>query len=275
MQKLNLIDKDRSDIGYKVISFPDGESHIVLEEINRKDMVNVFCRIANPDDLFLLMQVGDILNRQEVQFKLNISYLMGMRMDRVMSFNEAFSLKVVANVINLLNAKKVQILDQHSDKTMSLIHNSYNAQPNLQFILEDTICFPDKGAADRYMFSIKETWFKKPVLICNKKRDLHTGELSGFEILNPEVYTGGSICVVDDLCDAGGTFAGVSKEIRKIAPNAELNIQVTHMVNPKGIVTLSEHYDHVTFTDSFYNWSKLYDLPKNVTCKTVWNYESN
>lgn len=275
MQKLNLIDKDRSDIGYKVISFPDGESHIVLDEINRKDMVDVFCRIANPDDLFLLMQVGDILNRQEVQFKLNISYLMGMRMDRVMSFNEAFSLKVVANVINSLNATSVRIVDSHSDITTSLIRNSYNIQPNLHFISENTICFPDKGAADRNKLIIQNSDFKKPVLICNKKRDLHTGELSGFEILNPEVYIGGSICVVDDLCDGGGTFAGVAKEIRKIAPNAELNIQVTHMVNPKGIVTLSEHYDHVTFTDSFYNWNKLYNLPENVTCKTVWNHESN
>lgn len=275
MQKLNLIDKDRSDIGYKVISFPDGESHIVLDEINRKDMVDVFCRIANPDDLFLLMQVGDILNRQEVQFKLNISYLMGMRMDRVISFNEAFSLKVVANVINSLNATRVRIAYPHSNKTTDLIHNSCKIQPNLWSISEDTLCFPDKGAAERYGLSICNTGFTKPVLICNKKRDLHTGELSGFEILNPEVYTGGSICVVDDLCDAGGTFAGVAKEIRKIAPNAELNVQVTHMVNPKGIVTLSEHYDHVTFTDSFYNWNNLCDLPKNVTCKTVWNHESN
>lgn len=39
-----------------------GEPHIVLKEINRKDDVAVVCRVANPTDLFILMQVGDILN---------------------------------------------------------------------------------------------------------------------------------------------------------------------------------------------------------------------
>ena len=73
---------------YRVIQFPDGEPHIILENIDRKDDLSVTCRVCNPTDLFILMQVGDILNRQGVSFILHITYLMSMRMDRVMSYDE-------------------------------------------------------------------------------------------------------------------------------------------------------------------------------------------
>lgn len=63
MQILNLIRPEKSDVKYEVIQFPDGEPHIVLNGIDRKDDLTVVCRICNPTDLFILMQVGDILNR--------------------------------------------------------------------------------------------------------------------------------------------------------------------------------------------------------------------
>lgn len=34
-------------------------------------------------------------------------------------------------------------------------------------------------------------------------------------------------------------------------PDRKLAIYVTHMVNPKGITTLSENYDEVYFTNSY------------------------
>lgn len=38
---------------------------------------------------------------------------------------------------------------------------------------------------------------------------------------------------------------------------------VTHMVNPKGITTLSENYKEVYFTNSYKDWNKE-TLPDNV-----------
>lgn len=38
-----------------------GDFHIVLNGIDRKDDLTVVCRVCNPTDLFILMQVGDIL----------------------------------------------------------------------------------------------------------------------------------------------------------------------------------------------------------------------
>lgn len=67
MQVLNLIRPEKSDIKFKIIQFPDGEPHIVLNGIDRKDDLTVVCRVCNPTDLFILMQVGDILNRHSMK----------------------------------------------------------------------------------------------------------------------------------------------------------------------------------------------------------------
>lgn len=121
MRILNLVRPEKSDIKFEIITFPDGEPHIKLEGIDRKDKVIVVCRITSPKDLFILLQIGDILNRHEVTFALHIYYLMSMRMDRVISFNEACSLKVVSDLINSMNPESVNVLEPHSHKTEALI----------------------------------------------------------------------------------------------------------------------------------------------------------
>ena len=120
MKRINLFDKTKSDVWYEIITFPDGEKHVVLEDIDRKESYNIVTRIKSGDDLFILAQVGDILNRAEVYFNITIYYLMSMRMDRVMNWNESFSHKVVANIINSINTPAVQIFHPHSDNVSSL-----------------------------------------------------------------------------------------------------------------------------------------------------------
>ena len=114
MKIISLINIDDSEVKYVRTVFPDGETHIKFTtDIDRKKEYRVICRITNPTDLFELMQVGNILNRLSVYWELDILYLMGMRMDRVISFNEAFSLEVVANMINSLNISKIGIYHPH------------------------------------------------------------------------------------------------------------------------------------------------------------------
>lgn len=74
--------------------------------------------------------------------------------------------------------------------------------------------------------------------------------------------------IVDDLCDGGGTFAGVAAAIREINPDAQIDIAVTHMVNPKGIETLSKNFRHVWFTNSYKDWE---NLPENVTMVDIFS----
>ena len=82
MQVIDFINKR----GCEVISFPDGEKHLKINQLDRKDNVKIICRITNSDELFLLMQLSDILNRQCVVIEeIVISYLMTMRCDRLFS----------------------------------------------------------------------------------------------------------------------------------------------------------------------------------------------
>ena len=256
MLNLNLINLEKSDIGYTISTFPDGEPYIKLEEFSRREEVNVITRITSPFELFRLMQVGNILNRHGVVWNVYITYLMSSRMDRVMSFQEPFSLEIVAECINNLKPSFVELLCPHSDRVYNLISNcSYTEYPFNYEDLEtyDYICYPDKGAAERYKYLVED---QSRIITCTKVRDPQTGQLSGFQVSNPEIYKGAgmSICVIDDLCDGGGTFIGIAQKLRELDPNVKLSIKITHAVQPLGLQKLLDHYDHVEITNSYNDW---------------------
>lgn len=272
MQILNLINKEKSDIDYSISRFPDGEVQITLGEINHKDRLTVKCRITSSEELFLLMQVMDILDRHGMLYEVHIYYLMTMRMDRVMDFNKPFSLEIVAKMLKLFNAKKVYILEPHSNRLLWDVHFFRElflpdlSQSIREFFDTFQIVFPDAGAKSRY----KDFDGVYPAIFCSKVRDVNTGKLSGFKIDNPQDINGYDLLIFDDLCDGGGTFCGIASEIKKIKPDVKLSIFVTHMVNPKGIENLSKTFDHVWFTNSYKDWKKDWEgqptpFPKNVT----------
>ena len=262
MQIINLINKDKGDIVYDIINFSDGEKHIkFITEINRKDSVKVICRITSMDELFILMQVGDILNRMEVEWALVITYLMGMRMDRVMSFNEAFSLKIVAKTINDMHPDAVFVVEPHSDRTLKLINNS---TPLMNHFAEAAmtdpehnymIVFPDAGAKLRYGEALEN---KVPMMTCHKKRDPATGKLSGFGIDNPEVLNEYPECnaffVIDDLCDGGGTFCGIADQLKELCPDFHRTLAITHAVAARGIYKVMDYYNDLFITNSYADW---------------------
>lgn len=255
MQILNLTNIKDSDIKYTISRFPDGEVQITLDNINRKDVTKIVCRVTNAEELFLLGQVADILNRQGVRFKLTILYLMSMRMDRVMDFNRPFSLKIVTDFINGLGAISVELLEPHSIRSITELHaGAFSLIPQEPNEPAQRV-FPDKGAAEREKVGPDD-------LVFEKVRDLETGKINSLRLSNPENIKSKAFYVKDDLCDGGGTFVGIAKALKELVPDAKLYISVCHMVNPKGIENLSANYDHVWFSNSYKNWE---NLPENVT----------
>lgn len=261
---INLINPERSQVKYELTVFPDGEPHIKLEEIDRKKEYRIVCRITNPSELFVLAQVGHILKRQDVIFDIVITYLMSMRMDRVISFNEAFTLQIVAGIINALGAEKVYVFEAHSERVFKEIFNSRSFDPlknttefsnfEREFILnrDNAICFPDHGAFCRYGSMVS------PLVktLCMKKvRDLENkGIIKSMEL---EDYIEGDVSVItiiDDLCDGGGTFCWASSILREKFPNAKIQIFVKHLVNPVGLKKLAETFDAVYITNSYKDW---------------------
>ena len=275
MKQINLVDKNKSDVGYEIFSFPDGEKHIKLEPFDRKESYQIATRIKSGDDLFLLAQVGDILKRAGVYFTIKIYYLMSMRMDRVMTYEEAFSLDVVAKIINGIGANFVQVFHPHSDAVYRLINNC-QAYDEAVFgtggaydIILDTygdgtaVCYPDAGAATRY----RRNTARANCITLSKKRDINNkGEITNMEIKEicgtlfgekdgEQVFLGENILIIDDLCDGGRTFIEAAKLLRAKFNPKRLGIFVRHLVNPYGQLNLINNFDDVYVTNSYDEWN--------------------
>lgn len=265
MQILNLINKEKSDIDYSISRFPDGEVQITLGEFSHKDEINVKCRITSAEELFILMQVSDILKRHGMKFSISIYYLMSMRMDRVMSFDRPYTLNIVVNVLDNLGAYRIYLFCPHSSTALDLFRYTSVAQINpdgldnmVDTIFNDyQIVLPDAGAVERTAGDIPED-----VVIGEKVRNITTGKIESIKIKNPEVIDGRPLLIIDDLCDGGGTFVWLAQTIREIDSKADINIVVCHMVNFKGIENLSKNFNRVWFTNSYKTWE---NLPNNVT----------
>lgn len=270
MQILNLINKEKSDIDYSVSRFPDGEVQITLGEINHKDGLLVKCRITSAEELFILMQVCDILRRHGIGFSISIYYLMSMRMDRVMDFNRPFSLSIICDVLDNLGAVNIGIFSPHSEEYKRFFRNTTTLEITSAFPNIDTTAYqlvlPDRGARDRD----KGVGFVGSYIFGKKCRDLESGRIISIDLENPERLDGRSLLIRDDLCDGGGTFVGIAEAIKRVQPDAKISIYIDHMVNPRGIENLSKTFYHVWFTNSYKDWKKDWEgqptpFPKNVT----------
>lgn len=250
-------------IEYERFVYPDGQPNIRLKtEIDRKEGVDIACRVRNPNELFDLLMVADIVNRQSYVDKLVILYLMGGRTDRVLSFDQPFTLRIVADMINTIKAKNVEIIDPHSNRTIDLINNSKSnkdvaSYSNLK-VEGYVVAIPDEGAAKKH----------KADIICSKVRDAATGKLSGFKIDKVYCCTSGSnMILLDDLIDGGGTFLGICEKLKELNPS-ELALVVTHAIQEEGLRKVSKVYDKVFITNSYKDWQDddawIGDKPENV-----------
>lgn len=256
MKTLNLVHPNSGDIEVKIGQFPDGEPTVEVEsDLSQfqNEEVMILTRITSPRDLFVLQLVGDILHRWEIKFSIYISYLMSQRMDRVMAFTRPYSLKVVANTINSINATNVALEEPHSDVAINLINNSFSLEPKILAPIEDALLvFPDAGACERY------SSYKGHAVIGKKHRDISTGAIQGIEIQNPDLLRElkyNSLVIVDDLVDGGGTLLAIGKQLKDLVGDISINVSVTHAVNAKGLERLINSFDGVYITNSYFDWN--------------------
>lgn len=256
--------------GCKITTFPDGEMHVTINELNRRIPVSVYCRITCADDLFCLMQVADVLKRQEMIIDhLFIGYLMSMRCVRLFDINRPFSLKLVADIINGIGALQVGIVEPHSNVSLLKIKNSVGVMATMEFFYREIVkpnennldivaVLSDNGARSRYQPS------SLPFIVCGKERDPETGKLLSFTVDAGETdCKDKDLVVLDDLCDGGGTFVGLAPKLRELEPKS-LSLLVTHAIQLEGIRKVAEAYDHVYITNSYKAWENE-SLPENVT----------
>ncbi len=264
MHTLDLIYPEQSDLLFKALVFPDGQPHIKIDTasaagIDKKAPLRIMCRLTNPSDLLMVLLVKNTLDYLEFEHtELHVSYLMAARMDRVMLEGEPFSLKVVAAMLNLGHFKKVKIFDPHSEVSTALVDRSYTVT-NHAFVADAIQHYRAANTTGAYCLVSPDARALKKihklaqyldithVVECMKERDLKTGALTNFQTATTNLE--GQTCfLVDDICDGGGTFAGVAALLKEKGA-AQVVLIVSHGIFSKGITIPA--VDHIYTTDSF------------------------
>jgi ribose-phosphate pyrophosphokinase len=175
----------------------------------------------------------------------------GARQDRLKWEGDwLFTLKSVARMINDRQFERVITLDPHSMATTALIDRLevYPVDFNTGFpaVTYAGVIAPDLGASKRAEEAARQ--LNVPVFQAGKKRDPETNKLSGFKFYD-SLIPDSHYLVVDDLCDAGGTFLGLADEAKTVY-GVTLDLFVTHGLFTKGTSALTQKYETLITTDS-------------------------
>ncbi|QAX98090.1 ribose-phosphate pyrophosphokinase [Pseudomonas phage PaGz-1] len=245
----------------KVWTFPGGEVGVNVSGIDASvgSFVNVKAQIQNSDDIMALLNVTEAIRAAmgRPHMTLLLGYVPYARQDRRCNPGDAFSLKVFANLINSAGYDRVIVVDPHSEATLHLINNVEVVSQASVFggLLDRSdweqyqLVAPDIGATKRTEQFAKETG-AGVIIRCNKKRDLQTGKIEGFEILNPsDIDPDLPLLVLDDICDGGATFRSVAKALRgysEVMPD----LFVTHGIFSKGVDCLLDDFGCIYTSDT-------------------------
>ena len=216
--------------------------------------------IKSSDDLMALILATSAIRSHypRAQLGLFLYYTMYGRQDRACNPGEAVGIKVFADIINTLEYTSVLIFDPHSHVTPACIKNS---QVVGQFDIfgsvkqswrEWTIVASDAGATKKCEDFAKRVG-AKDVLTFNKVRDMQSVEITHLEPNTPiQPNAGGKYFVLDDICDGGRTFVGVSNAIGAVDEFATIELAVTHGIFSYGVEVVTDVFSHVYTTNSFH-----------------------
>lgn len=243
-------------IKFENFVFNGGEPHIkILENLEGGKQITITTRIQHFNDLGLLLIAVDALKRMGIQYlNLVLPYFPAARQDRVMVVGESLSVKVYADIINAQNFQKITVLDPHSEVTPALLNN-VQVVSNHAFVSQclqhekDYILVSPDGGALKKVYALSQYLGGKTVVECSKKRNVQTGELSGFTVYEEDLKN--QTCViVDDICDGGGTFLGLATELKK-KNCGRLILIISHGIFSKGLVDLMTSFDKIYSSNSF------------------------
>lgn len=252
---------DYAASGIETFTFPGGEPHANVPAWPTPN-VHIFAKIRSWNDFGYLVAVTDALYSQGVSISLFMPYLPGARQDRNTDGLTPLTPRIYSHALN--RVRNITACDPHSIPAVEHYNEHRSASKgswpvrvlDVTLVLADLvrdnaydfILCPDRGAYDRANEAATRLGIKR-VLTCEKKRDFETGKLSGFKVPNTQ---GGYGLLVDDICDGGGTFAGIAETYANGPTEPPvLDLFVTHGIFSKGLAPLSGFINIYT-TNSFY-----------------------
>lgn len=267
MKKLNLVNKDNSDIEYKISQFPDGQQSITIST-HEFHPVEIMSRLNSFRDLELIICANKSLKDAGVkEIHLYVPYFLGARSDRKFVMGSPNYLKeVICPIINLQEFTSVTVIDPHSDVLEACLNNyvKIDNKELVKFALTSIdnkndaqdrvhLVSPDAGAYKK-IFDVAKHFKIRNLVTATKVRDLVTGNILSTEI-NIDAEPGQrSYVIIDDICDGGRTFIELAKAIREKRPksifNDKIYLIVTHGIFSSGFDFLVQELDGVFCTNS-------------------------
>lgn len=239
--------------------FPGGEVHTSIKTSNisaqtRIDGVYLTAKLKCSNDIMELLLLTDAYRRTGIDnIYLEMKYIPYARQDRICNNGEALSIKVFADLINAQNYLIVYVFDPHSDVAPALINNCYTI-PRHNLLKEiprekySSLISPDVGASKKCFEDAKV--LNLPLVQANKRRDLSTGQLSGFEVYADTLE--GDVLITDDICDGGGTFIGLATLLKEKGAKS-VDLFITHGIFSKGFDVFKGYIDNIYTTNSWHD----------------------
>lgn len=244
--------------------FPDGTSQVwKVEQIQSLTWADVVWDYEFESEFLKLAQLKSLLDSLNIKSFLTITYLPYARQDKEVSNTTTFALHTFANLLNSLNFSYISIVDPHSNVATKLIKNSEAVYPTdiinkiINLTNPDYICYPDKGAKDKYSKIIDY-----PYIYAEKVRNQLTGEIESIQIIGNPLDQ--NILIVDDICDGGGTFIKLMNSLLRNL-SKETNLYVSHGIFSKGLNCLHEAGIKRVFTKN----GEMFEVDNNIGYKKL------
>jgi ribose-phosphate pyrophosphokinase len=223
----NLTKFDASEVHHtKISQFEDGELHLRIEneKILQGEKVLVVQSISgNVNDAIIeLLFAMDMVNSLATkEIYLLITYMGYSRQDRVELADEAFSAKIVADLLSRRYVKRLFVVDLHASQTLGFFGvPSINLNTD-EFIMEEirkkyksdeiVLVSPDTGNV-KSIISIANT-LDTEYAVAIKYRPM-ANENKILSIVGHSVEN--KICIIiDDIVDSAGTLCNVAERLAK------------------------------------------------------------
>ena len=202
--------------------FPDGESKITLQKIPKKSVILVVQSTYPPVDTNLLQALSIISQVRKISSRTFaiMPYMGYARQDKQFLSGEVITMSVVAKMLQSAGAKKVIVVDIHSNTALNHFNiptENISAIPELAKYFKKLnlknplVVSPDAGGSSR---SKKfASLLKSDFIVLKKHRDRKTGRVN-IQTTKADVQ-GKDLIIVDDMISTGGSVIKAAQFLKK------------------------------------------------------------
>ena len=202
--------------------FPDGESKITLQKIPKKSVILVVQSTYPPVDTNMLQSLSIISQVRKISSRTYaiIPYMGYARQDKQFLSREVITMSVVAKMLQSAGAKKVIVVDIHSNTALNHFNiptENISAIPELAKYFKKLnlknplVVSPDAGGSSR---SKKfASLLKSDFIVLKKHRDRKTGRVN-IQTTKADVQ-GKDLIIVDDMISTGGSVIKAAQFLKK------------------------------------------------------------